>query len=102
MIKSYDRLIADLLKSKDKGNVICLKIKGIEKAILTSVQEVRANRIVFLNPISVYGAPLDESVFHLEDIESLRVYNARYTDPVYVRIRELKNNIDEIRRTLKW
>ncbi|MBT1701682.1 hypothetical protein [Chryseosolibacter indicus] len=102
MVKSYEKIISDLFRSKDKGNVISLKVKGIEKAILTCVNEVKANRIIVLNPVSVYGAPLEENVFHLEDIENLRVYSARYSDPVYVRIRELKNNIDEIRRSLRW
>lgn len=102
MFKSYEKILSDLFKSKSSGNVIAVKVKGNEKTILTSVQEVKGNRIVVLNPVSVYGSQIDESVLHLEDIEMLRVYNARYTDPIYVRIRELKNNIDQIRRNLSW
>src|SRR4051812_45423852 len=102
MNKSYEQILRDLFKSKSKGNIICLKIKGIEKPVLTSVQEVKGNRIIELNPISVYGSQLEESIFHVEDIETLRVYSALYSDPVYIRIRELKNSIDEIRRSLRW
>jgi hypothetical protein len=99
MKKNYEQLLTDLSKSKVAGNIVSLKLKGNEKMILTSVQEVQANRIVVLNPVSVYGTMLDENVLHIEDIENCRVYNARYHDPVYVRIRELKNSIDQIRKS---
>lgn len=102
MKKSYNQIIADLFKSKSRGNIIALKVKGNERPLLTQVNEVKGNRIVILNPVSIYGSPIDEAVLHLEDIESIKVYSALYTDPVYVRIRELKNNIDQIRKSLKW
>lgn len=102
MNKSYNQILADLFKSKSRGNVVALKVKGTEKPLLSTVSDVRANTIVVLNPISVYGSQLEESIFHVEDIESLKIYSALYTDPVYVRIRELKNSIDEIRRSLRW
>jgi len=95
-------MIADLFKSKSRGNIVSLKVKGSDKQLLTTVNEVKGNSIVILNPVSVYGSPIDEAVFHIEDIESLKVYSALYSDPVYVRIRELKNNIDKIRRNLQW
>jgi hypothetical protein len=102
MRKSYNQLIADLFKSKNRGNIVSLKVKGNDKLMLTSVNELKGNCIVILNPVSVYGAALEESIFHIEDIESVKVYNALYSDPIYVRIRQLKNNIDEIRRSLRW
>lgn len=102
MKKSYDQIVSDLFRSKKKGNVVAVKIKGSDKPVLTSVNEVRGNTIVILNPISVYGTEIDESILHIEDIESLKVYSALYSDPVYVRIRELKNSIDEIRKSLRW
>lgn len=102
MKKSYNQIIADLFKSKSRGNIVSLKVKGSDKQLLTTVNEVKGNCIVILNPVSVYGAPIDEAVFHIEDIESLKVYSALYSDPVYVRIRELKNNIDQIRKNLNW
>jgi hypothetical protein len=102
MKKPYNQIIADLFKSKSRGNIVALKVKGSEKQLLTSVNEVKGNCIVVLNPVSVYGSPIDTTVFHVEDIENLKVYSALYTDPVYVRIRELKNSIDQIRRNLNW
>jgi hypothetical protein len=102
MKKSYNQIIADLFRSKSRGNIVSLKVKGNDKQLLTTVNEVKGNCIVILNPVSVYGAPIDGAVFHVEDIESLKVYSALYSDPVYVRIRELKNNIDQIRKNLNW
>lgn len=99
MKKSYEQILADLFKSKSSGNIISLRVKGIQTALLTAVEDVRANRIVVLNPVSVYGSRLEENVLHLEDIETSTVYSARYHDPVYVRIRELKNSIDQIRKS---
>ena len=98
-MKNYDLILKDLFKSKEIGSVISLKIKGNDKVVLGAVQDVKANRIVILNPISVYGTVIPENIFHVEDIENCRVYSSRYYDPVYVRIRELKNNIDKIRRS---
>ena len=97
-MKNYEVILRDLFKSKSAGNVISLKLKGHGKALLAAVEEVKANRIVVLNPVSVYGAAIEENVLHLEDIETCRVYSARYHDPVYVRIRELKNSIDQLRK----
>jgi hypothetical protein len=97
-MKNYELILRDLFKSKSTGNVISLKLKGYGKTLLAAVNEVKANRIVVLNPISVYGSEIEEPILHLEDIETCRVYNARYHDPVYVRIRELKQNIDRIRK----
>jgi hypothetical protein len=102
MKKPYNQIIADLFKSKSRGNIVALKVKGSDKQLLTAVNEVKGNCIVVLNPVSVYGSPIDDAIFHVEDIESIKVYNALYTDPVYVRIRELKNNIDQIRKNLMW
>jgi hypothetical protein len=102
MRKNYNQVISDLFRSKSKGNIVSLKIKGTEKVLLTSVSEVKGNRIIVLNPVSVYGGALDENIFHVEDIETVKVYSALYHDPVYVRIRALKNSIDEIRRSLRW
>jgi hypothetical protein len=102
MNKSYNQIISDLFKSKKRGNIIAVKLKGSEKPLLTAVNEVKGNRIVIVNPISLYGSQLEETIFHIEDIETLKVYSALYSDPIYVRIRELKNSIDEIRRSLTW
>ncbi len=102
MIKNYDQIFSDLFKSESRGNVICVKVKGNDKPLLTSVKEVKSNRIIVFNPVSVYGALLEENVYHIEDIETLKVYSALYSDPVYVRIRELKHNIDEIKRSMRW
>jgi hypothetical protein len=102
MKKSYEQILMDLFKSKRTGNVISVKVKGTAKTLLTSVQDVRGNRIIKLNPVSVYGTTIEDCVLHVEDIEVCKVYNARYNDPIYVRIRELKNNIDQIRKNLRW
>ena len=101
-MKNYELILRDLFKSKSSGNVISLKLKGYTKTVLTAVQEIKANRIVILNPVSVYGSTLEEHMFHLEDIENCRVYSARYHDPVYVRIRELKTSIDQIRKSFNF
>jgi hypothetical protein len=98
MKKNYDQILGDLIKSQRTGNVISLRLKGNDKLILTSVEQVKGNRMVILNPVSVYGALLEESIVHLEDIENCHVYNSHYHDPVYVRIRELKNSIDQIKK----
>lgn len=102
MKKSYEQILRDLFKSKNLGNIISVKVKGTDKKLLTSVKDVKPNRIVVLNPVSVYGVEINENVIHLEDVENCRVYNARYYDPIYVRIRQLKNSIDQIKRNLKW
>jgi hypothetical protein len=99
---SYSQIIADLLKSKKRGNIVALKVKGTEKPMLTAVNDVKANRIVTINQVSVYGSQIDNYLFHIEDIESLKVYSALYMDPVYVRIRQLKSSIDEIKRSFRW
>jgi hypothetical protein len=100
MKKSYEQILIDLFNSKRYENVICLKLKGAAKPILTSVSEVRANRIITLNPVTLYGSTLNENTIHVEDIENCHVYSTRYSDPVYVRIRALKNSIDNIRKGL--
>src|SRR3954469_23261083 len=102
MKKPYNQMIADLFRSKNRGQIVSLKVKGNDKQLLTTVNEVKGNCIVVLNPVSVYGSPISDAVLHVQDIESLKVYNALYADPVYVRIRELKNNIDQIRKKLTW
>jgi hypothetical protein len=101
-MKNYEKIMSDLFKSKKTGNIISLKLKGCDRNILTFVQEVKTNRIVVLNPVTVYGSTLDECIFHLEDIENCRVYSSRYHDPIYVRIRELKKRIDQIRKSLNF
>jgi hypothetical protein len=69
MRKSYNQIIADLFKSKSRGNIVALKVKGNERPLLTQVNEVKGNCIVILNPVSVYGAPINEAVLHVEDID---------------------------------
>ena len=101
MVKNYEKILHALLKSFTNGNIISLKIKGSQKNLLTTVQEIRGNSLVILNPVSVYGSQLEDRVIHITEIDHLRIYAARYS-PVYVRIRELKNNIDTIKKSMTW
>lgn len=64
---------------------------GVEK-----YDKKRGLNLIELKPLSLYGSRIDDTVFHISEIERIGVLSVLYEDPVYARLRKLKTMINAI------
>jgi hypothetical protein len=92
-------ILRELLLSENRGYVLSIKLRGIERAIKTAVHSVEHNRIL-LESTCVFGYPLERTVLALPDIEWVKRYKVLYSSPVYESIRIIKENIRVMRTVI--
>lgn len=93
-------ILRELLLSENRGYVIGIKIKGLEKPFKTVVRNVEHNRII-LESTCVYGEPLERTIITLLEIEWVKRYKALFSSPVLESIRIIKSNLEGMKTKLK-
>jgi hypothetical protein len=86
----------DTILSCWKGNrVISIKTKNREPLITAIDRVVDKGDLVLIQtkPFTLYGKEINETVIHLEEVEEVVPLFAKYNDPSYVRVREMKMRI---------
>jgi hypothetical protein len=91
-------IFRELLLSENRGYVLGIKIKGMNRPIKTAIHQVDHNKIVF-ESTCIYGYPLERTIYTLVDIEWVKRYKVLFSSPVYESIRIIKNNIQLLRNT---
>ena len=98
-MKSTKDILRDILFSAKTGRVVKLKLKGTANPVITAVEHV-TNKTILLKPTCLYGYPLEKRKISLKDIEESRCYKAQFDHPLFARLRYIKNNLSEVRKTL--
>ena len=84
-----------VVQSLKHGNAVLLKLKGKEP-IACGIQNFVDKgdlKMVELKPETLYGKPIEETVIHIGEIETLQLLMAIYDDPMYVKLRRIKKTI---------
>jgi hypothetical protein len=90
-----------LVDSLQRGTAIGVKLKNNTAVIATAVIGLdtfsHKNKWVEIKPYTLYGYPVKETVIDIRQIESVIPFTVHYDDPVYIRLRELRAKILEIK-----
>lgn len=96
MKTSRNEILGELLLSEKADNVLSIKLRDHARPFLTSVDKVLLDKIL-LQPTCIYGYPLHRRTITLVEIESVTRYNVSFSSPIFERIRQIKDNIRNMR-----
>lgn len=95
----HEKHLSLLQESLSSGRVLMINLKGAKRKIFTAVNSIYDNYFV-IKGRDVYGQPMHQVLIPFSDIESIRRARGRYGDPVYVKVREIKDNVLQIRERM--
>ena len=96
MMKSKKEMFADILFSANTDCVLKINVRNISNPIISAVDRISKNQII-LKPTCLYGYPIKKQIITLVEIESVKRYRASFHNPLFVKLRYIKNNISSIR-----
>jgi hypothetical protein len=91
-----DKILKALISSKKTGRVVGIRLKKKAKPIVTAVDDLN-DHVVQVKESTCYGQTISNRNIPLKDIETVRCFNSYFEDPMFVRLRNLKNSIRKIR-----
>lgn len=97
-MKTKMEIFGDILISSRTGCVLKIKLRNQKNPVITAVDSVLAKKIV-LKPTCLYGYRIEKRVVSLSEIENVTRYEARFDHPLFEKVRFIKDNLRQIRRT---
>jgi hypothetical protein len=82
------------------GVAIGIKLKDNASLIATAVtfyDPLQLSKWIEIKPYTLYGYPVKETAIEITQIESAMFFSVYYDDPLYVKLRELRSKIFEIK-----
>ena len=92
--------LSDIQASAETGCVLKLKLKDAKNPVITAIDKISEDRIV-LKPTCLYGYPLEKRMVALSEIESVKRFKTHFDSPLFTKLRFIKNNISELRKSFK-
>jgi hypothetical protein len=89
-------MLKELRNSEKTGRVVRIRLRKKRKVLVTAVQEVNS-RVITVKAFTLYGRTIPNRTILMEEIESVRSFNSHFDDPMFVKLRDLKNSIRKIR-----
>lgn len=93
-------IFGDILQSAQTNCVLKIKLRNAENPVITAVEKVSKNKIV-LKPTCLYGYKIKKRTLTLLDIESVTRYRTNFNNPLFEKLRYIKNNISRIRKNFE-
>ena len=98
-MENKKEIFKNILISAQTNCVLKIQLAGEEKPFITAVDHISRNKIV-LKPTCLYGYKLKKRTITLLEIESVKRYRTHFDHPLFERLRFVKSNIANIRKTL--
>lgn len=96
LMKSQKDIFRDILMSAETHCVLKIKLKNMRNPVITAVEKVGKKSIVLM-PTCLYGYKLQKRNVTLPEIESVIRYRTNFDNPIFKKLRFIKNNIADIR-----
>ncbi|HEX8039128.1 MAG TPA: hypothetical protein VF490_08240 [Chryseosolibacter sp.] len=96
-MKTKKEIFGDILISSRTGCVLKIKLRNQKNPVITAVDSVLAKKIV-LKPTCLYGFKLENRVITLSKIENVTRYETRFDNPLFEKVRFIKDNLGHLRR----
>jgi hypothetical protein len=101
MKTELQEIFAELRYSLENGTVVSIRTFQQSKPLLTVVEQFQDDECVVIRSASLYGHTIVNTRIRISDIRGVIRFRARYEDPVFVRLREIRNTIHTIRGEMK-
>jgi len=96
-MKSKKEIFRDILISAQTNCVLKIKLKGARNPVITAVDRVDKNMIT-LKRTCLYGFELEKRTITLLEIENVTRCRTKFDNPIFEKLRYIKNNISAIRQ----
>jgi hypothetical protein len=101
MKTELQEILAELRHSLENGTVVSIRTFQQNKPLLTVVEQLQDNACVVIRSASLYGHAIANTHIRVSDIRGVVRFRAHYEDPLFVRLREIRNTIHTIRGGMK-
>jgi hypothetical protein len=99
-MKSKKEIFTDILISAETGCVLKIKLRNEPTPVITAVEKVQKNKII-LKPTCLYGYRLKKRTITLLEVEGVTRYKAHFDNPLFEKLRYIKNNISAIKQNFQ-
>ena len=99
-MKSKKEIFRDILMSAQTNCVLKIKLRNVPNPVITAVDRVLKNKII-LKPTCLYGYKINKRSVTLLEIESVTRYKTAFDNPIFEKLRFIKNNISAIRENFE-
>jgi hypothetical protein len=99
-MKTAKDIFQDILASANTNCVLKIKLRNVENPIITAVERI-GNKRILLKPTCLYGYKLKERYITIPQIESVTRYKTQFDHPLFQKLRFIKNNISEIKKSFR-
>src|SRR5688500_4578173 len=96
-MKSKKEIFKDILMSAQTNCVLKIKLINEHNPVITAIDRVEKNKIT-LKPTCLYGYKIKKRTITLLEIESITRYETNFNNPLFEKMRFIKNNISYIRK----
>lgn len=96
MMKSQKDIFQDILVSVETHCVLKIKLKDMPNPVITAVEKV-GKKSILLKPTCLHGYALKKRKVTLPEIENVTRYRTNFDNPIFEKLRFIKNNITDIR-----
>lgn len=96
-MKPAKQIFKEILASAETNCVLKIKLRREKNPVITAVEKVMKNQII-LKPTCLYGYEIKKRTIALTDIETVTRYRTSFDNPMFARLRFIRNNIGAIRK----
>ena len=96
-MRNAKEVFKDILISAQTNCVLKIKLRDVPNPVITAVDRVSKNKIV-LKPTCLYGYELPRRTITLLEVESITRYKTFFDNPLFEKLRFIKNNISDLRK----
>lgn len=86
-------ILCSLAKAMKEGLAVAISVQGHGKPLVVGVKDIRDDYLVMLEPYTIYGVKLNNTFVEISEIEKCTIFNQRYDDERFVKIRSIKETI---------
>lgn len=95
-MKTTNEILKEILVSAKTSCVLKIKLRNEKNPVITAVEKVLKNKII-LRPTCLYGYEIKTRTITLTDIQTVIRYKTNFDNPLFAKLRFIKNNIGVIR-----
>lgn len=96
-MRTTKEIFKEILVSAETNCVLKIKLRKQKNPVITAVEKVLKNQII-LKPTCLYGYEIKTRTIALTDIETVTRYKTSFDNPLFAKLRFIRNNIGAIRK----
>ena len=98
-METRQEIFKQIRLSAETNCVLKIKFRNEKNPLITAVEEVLKEKIV-LKPTCLYGYKIERRTVALTDIEGVTLYKTTFDNPLFAKLRFIRDNISTIRKDI--